>query len=331
MKQNKSLVSIIVPVYNAEKFLSECIESIINQTYKEIEIILVDDGSTDSSGKICDSYARLDKRINVFHQKNRGVSTTRNVGLDKASGECVTFVDADDTIHRDYVKNLHQVMVEYQTTTVTTPAMDVAHPRQEMLLAVLPDTDIIIPLSVEKTMRELYRGTLEGTRNGMQMFSLKMLNENGIRYNETMAVGEDFDFFARAVLMSNKVVVDRRKMYFYRSNPNSAMLQDFSLKHFDAIKNVENVGRTVQDKIPGLKKAIDTMVFSDAIFYGAKMFPTRDQWPEEYRSIIQYIKKYQFVVLMNNKAKKNTRIKAFITIVFGANLGLMITRRLIRW
>ncbi len=91
-------ISVIVPVYKAEKFLSACIESILNQTYHDFEVILVDDGSPDSSGQICEEYAKKDSRIKVIHQKNAGVAASRNVGLDIAVGEYITFVDSDDYI-----------------------------------------------------------------------------------------------------------------------------------------------------------------------------------------------------------------------------------------
>lgn len=92
------LVSIIVPIYNAEKTLRRCIDSILSQTFSDWELLMIDDGSTDQSGTICDQYAIKDKRIKVFHKKNGGVSSARNLGLDNARGEWITFVDADDQI-----------------------------------------------------------------------------------------------------------------------------------------------------------------------------------------------------------------------------------------
>lgn len=97
----KGMVSIIVPVYNAEKYLKQCIESIINQTYKNIELILINDGSTDNSSQICMFYAKRDRRIKYFYQKNAGAATARNVGLDKCSGEYIGFVDSDDYVDLD--------------------------------------------------------------------------------------------------------------------------------------------------------------------------------------------------------------------------------------
>lgn len=116
MEVNKPLplISIIVPVHNIAEYASKCIQSLINQTYKNIEIILVDDGSTDNSPAICDEFARQDKRIKVIHKRNGGVSDTRNVGLDAATGEYIGFVDGDDWIDEDMYDTLYNLIDEHQ-------------------------------------------------------------------------------------------------------------------------------------------------------------------------------------------------------------------------
>ena len=101
------LISIIVPIYNVEKYLKQCIESIISQTYRNIEIILVDDGSPDNCGKICDEYSQKDKRIIVLHKENGGLSDARNKGIDIAKGDYLTFVDSDDFVNIDYIEKLY--------------------------------------------------------------------------------------------------------------------------------------------------------------------------------------------------------------------------------
>ena len=99
------MISIIVPIYNTEKYLDRCIQSILAQTYTDFELLLIDDGSTDSSGVICDRYAELDSRVRVFHKENGGVSSARNLGLDNAIGEWITFVDSDDFVYQDWLAN----------------------------------------------------------------------------------------------------------------------------------------------------------------------------------------------------------------------------------
>lgn len=103
---NNSKVSIIIPIYNTQKYLNVCLNSVVRQTYKNLEIILIDDGSTDNSGKIADQFAKKDHRIKVFHQKNAGQSAARNVGLKKASGDFIAFIDSDDQFDRNFIQEL---------------------------------------------------------------------------------------------------------------------------------------------------------------------------------------------------------------------------------
>jgi glycosyltransferase involved in cell wall biosynthesis len=106
-----AIVSIIVPVYNVEKYLAQCLDSLIMQTLKNIEIILIDDGSTDNSGLICDEYAAQDSRIKVIHKKNGGASDTRNAGLKSMNGDFVSFVDGDDFVADDYIQTLYNLLI----------------------------------------------------------------------------------------------------------------------------------------------------------------------------------------------------------------------------
>ena len=108
----KPLISVVVPVYNVEKYLEQCVNSIINQTYDNLEIILVNDGSKDKSPYLCDELAKKDSRISVIHKENGGPAETRNVGTEKASGEYIAFVDSDDWIHPKYIEILYNNLKE---------------------------------------------------------------------------------------------------------------------------------------------------------------------------------------------------------------------------
>ena len=107
---NNKKVSIIVPVYNVEKYLQRCIESILTQTETDFELLLIDDGSKDKSGLICDEYAQKDKRVNVIHKENGGVSSARNLGIEKANGEWMCFIDADDYVRQDFLSDIQQYL-----------------------------------------------------------------------------------------------------------------------------------------------------------------------------------------------------------------------------
>lgn len=113
MSQEKALISIIIPVYKVEKYLEKCIQSVINQTYENLQIILVDDGSPDNCGKICDEYAKKDHRIEVIHKSNGGLSDARNKGLEIAKGEYIGFVDSDDYIESDMYEVLYNLLKQY--------------------------------------------------------------------------------------------------------------------------------------------------------------------------------------------------------------------------
>lgn len=112
---NNPKVSIIVPCYKVEKYLSNCIESVLHQTYENWELILVDDGSPDRSGEICDNYAKKDNRIKVIHKTNGGVAVARNIAIDLAEGEYISFLDGDDFLHTDYIRELIRLTLKYQT------------------------------------------------------------------------------------------------------------------------------------------------------------------------------------------------------------------------
>ena len=111
----KELISVIVPIYDIEKYLNKCIESIVNQSYENLEIILIDDGSTDESGKICDKWKEKDGRIKVIHKENGGLSDARNVGIENSTGEILYFIDGDDYIDFDIIDNLYFSLLENNT------------------------------------------------------------------------------------------------------------------------------------------------------------------------------------------------------------------------
>lgn len=135
------MISVIVPVYNVEKYLRRCLDSIMNQTFRELEILVIDDGSTDASGEICDEYAEQDKRIRVFHTENRGLSAARNLGLDEASGEWIGFVDSDDWIEVDMYEVLLNKALETDAEIVECGVFKERdgvvkeHGREDMLLS----------------------------------------------------------------------------------------------------------------------------------------------------------------------------------------------------
>ena len=104
------MISVIVPVYNVENYIHHCVDSILSQSFSDFELLLIDDGSNDKSGLICDEYARKDSRIKVYHKENGGVSSARNLGIEKANGEWICFIDADDYVRQDFFSDIQQYL-----------------------------------------------------------------------------------------------------------------------------------------------------------------------------------------------------------------------------
>jgi glycosyltransferase involved in cell wall biosynthesis len=215
MDNNEIKVSVIVPIYNVGRFLSKCIETIINQTYHNLEIILVDDGSPDQSGEICDEYAAKDTRIKVIHQKNSGVSSARNTGVDIATGDYVCFVDGDDYLMPDYVEYLLDIAVCNDADISLTTEMFGNYQLNQVKndkIEVWSGEDAAVGILCYKIPIGVY----------CKIFKRSFLG-NEIRFLKNLYIGEGFNFNTAAFQRANKVVVGHRRIYYYRrDNPTSA-------------------------------------------------------------------------------------------------------------
>ena len=217
------LISIIVPVYKVEKYLSECVDSILNQTYKNFELILVDDGSPDNSGKICDEYAKRDGRVKVIHKENGGVSSARNAGLDNAKGEYVTFVDSDDIIDTRYLDLMYRKIVETGSDICFCHFDrfddDKMVENQEELPSYLQ-----INLDEKETVDFVKRYfKFENNVFGSIWRTLyKRSSVDFLRFNSQIKISEDLVFVVNAVLNSKSICSISDVLYHYRDNLNSA-------------------------------------------------------------------------------------------------------------
>lgn len=237
-----SLISVIVPVYNVEDYLDRCIESIINQTYKNLEIILVDDGSTDSSGKKCDEYALRDGRIKVFHKENGGVSSARNMGLDIATGDYIGFVDSDDLLEQNMYEMLlnnaekHNVKIsccQMQTKNINGTVT----PVDKTSSCLFEKTDIVNGFFFDNFIR----GFIVSPCN--KIIAKDILIDNNIKF-KNYALAEDFLFIFEVLTKVESVYYDSAVGYYYLHRNNSAMTSVFSEKRFDyvdAIKEIESI------------------------------------------------------------------------------------------
>lgn len=245
------LISVIVPVYNAEKFLDKCLESIVNQSYESIELILIDDGSTDSSKMICDKYALADNRIKVFSQKNSGPAAARNAGIRHATGDFVSFLDADDLIKKNTMELLVAKYNQYQ------PDLVMAN------FCKLEDNGEIINQSVsfrpddgpfKHQIKELskidalayVRHFLKHPSNHLisycwaRLYKLSIIKNNGIFANEDMRLFEDLVFNLEYLKHTNKIVFVNESLYTYTLH-NSHISVSMAIVNGDSLVHDMNV------------------------------------------------------------------------------------------
>ena len=217
---SQSLVSVIVPVYNAEHYLLPCLKSLSAQSYSNIEVILVDDGSTDLSGKICDDYAASDSRFRVFHQKNGGPGPARNCGLENARGEWISFVDSDDEVHVDYLKLLLEAaessgsdiaMCEYQKIEGNDPPQEVED---------VSSFSVKI-IDVDQAIKRMFADNDLAYMIVCAKIFKKSVFET-IRFDKMIC--EDMDLLSRLLPTINQIAYLGKKLYFYYSRNGSITL-----------------------------------------------------------------------------------------------------------
>lgn len=222
------LISVIVPIYNVEKYLKRCVQSIVNQTYQNLEILLVDDGSADSSGRICDELALHDSRIRVIHQKNGGQANARNHGLELAQGALIAFVDSDDYITPDLYTELYQLMVQHdaQITCCGIERVD-----DSGHVSYFNDNiDDLLILNPSQALLELVANYRVTSSPCDKLFQREIFDDN--RMTEGM-IYEDYDIMHRCIYRAKRVVYTGNPMYCYYQSPNSTIRAAFHPRRFD--------------------------------------------------------------------------------------------------
>lgn len=220
-------ISVIVPVYNTEDYLLSCIESIGGQSFTDFELVLVNDGSSDKSGMICDEVADKDGRIVVIHQKNCGVSATRNRGIDQAHGKWITFVDSDDTIEHDYLERLIRKAEEFDAD-LTTSGIRFDYGDGEEIFA-LEETGLK-SFQNESDFFDLITQELI-TSPVAKLYKKAIIDESGLRFDSSLSIGEDRDFNVRYLNVARNACSTSYVGYNYRKyTPGSLTKCDYPLK-----------------------------------------------------------------------------------------------------
>ena len=181
-----------------------------------------------------------------------------------------------------------------------------------------------------EALTALYNGRLEKGNNGCQLYKTDIIKRNNIRFDSQMAIGEDFDFLARAIISARCIAVDNRRLYYYRANPTSAVHQEFNIRHYQAIENMQKTGRALRNPPKKLVQAMDNNLFVASASYGALMYASRKKFPREFDEIKRTVRRLKWGTLLSRDVKYSGRIRAALVICLGANLGFIAIRKLIK-
>ncbi len=297
------MISVIVPVYNVEKYLARCVDSILAQDFSDYEILLIDDGSTDSSGKICDKYEEKNSCIRTVHKQNGGLSDARNRGIEESAGEFICFIDSDDYIAKNMLSTLYRLIIDNDADIACCSAMDVFEGKE---------------VSQVKECREFccdqtesYKYLLRG--DGLPSACNKMYRKTAISDIRFM-VGKLYEdsFFTPAVLKNvKKMAVTTASLYYYFRRADSITTKPFTEKDFDELESYNICYKIVSELCPD---ALPCVYFrcNYAHFRLLDKMLQRDDYKTipQYREVIKYLRKNVLRIIRDPGFGKPRKIAA---------------------
>ena len=303
----ESLISVIVPVYKVEDYLERCVDSLLNQTYQNIELILVDDGSPDCCGKLCDEYACKDSRIRVIHKKNGGLSDARNVAISLVEGDYVSFVDSDDWVSPFYLENLYNAIKKSDSDMAVSWFENVfdnktiiSEPSNELRFY-----ECLGPVACLKKL--LYQ-------NGVEVSAWGKLYKRSVIQSLRYPVGklyEDIPVTYEAIKRSNTIAVIGNIDYYYFQRVKSIQNEMFSVRKLDAVQHCKAMMSSVKKDYPELGIAAECRYLSTVCNI---LFQIKDeQYLNERDMLWQEVVKYRKDVMLDRQARKKARLAALVS------------------
>ena len=311
----KDLISIVIPVYNVKEYLTECFQSIVLQTYQNLEILIIDDGSNDGSKEICDTWRKKDKRIKVIHKKNGGLSDARNVGINNASGKYISFVDSDDYIALDMIEYLYNLLCNNNAQIAVCQESNVFENGNVIENRKLKKDKLIHGNSA--CMREFFINETINTVAWGKLYLLSIFKD--IRY----PIGkyhEDIFTTYKLIAKCEKIAVGNECKYYYRWRNNGISKGSFSQKHLDSIEGSILRKNFIKSNYPEL------LLFAEAnIIYASNQCTIKYIYSNENnKNVVSYIKRqykaYERSFLL---VKSGIRAKLFSMAAY-INLSLLI-------
>ena len=313
-------ISVIIPVYNVQDYLARCVDSVLAQTYKDLEIILVDDGSHDTSGDICDEYDLKYRFVRVIHKSNGGLSDARNAGLDVAQGEYVTFIDADDYVHPNFAETLID-------TIKKTGAQIAACTWQE-----LKDGDTPRMVRLEKASCKtysqqeaintvFYQGALNHSACS-RIFERQLFDD--LRFPEG-ALYEDLAVIYPLLRKVDKVALLKAPMYYYMHRAGS-IITTMSLRRTQVLDHLEALEQQVTEEAPQYLPAVRSRHLS-ACFNMLRLMPAKDpKWQHTKQRCWDYIKRMRILCIKDSKVRLKNKAACFLSFL-GVGFLMMIINK----
>lgn len=304
----KDKISVVVPVYNVEKYLQKCVDSIIDQTYENLEIILVDDGATDSSGKMCDEYLEKDSRIQVIHKANGGLSDARNIGMKHATGEYIIFIDSDDYIASDMLEYLYVNIINSQADFSTCGVFDVYDDH----ITEQKEEEIEI-ITAEQSFNYILQGTKIRGAIWNKLMKKALIEDLEFPVGRTY---EDVFFTCDLIQKSEKVCVGTKPKIYYVHRENSITTRPYQKKDYDIIDGYAKTYNLVKQKYPNLIRQAEFRVYWSWFVVLDKILNQDDYKKHvELQDLINKLRKNISKILRNSYFQKSRKMAAILLMI----------------
>jgi len=319
LKSEEKKVSIIVPVYNVETYLKECLNTILKQTYKNIEIILVNDGSTDKSGEICEQYKEKDNRVKVIHKSNGGAADARNVGIENSTGEWITFVDGDDYISDDLVEMLLTTAIKYTADIVISNLAGVRNFKQEV--EINNKKIKVEELKSEEAIEEmLYQNKFDTGMPG-KIFKKEFFNTYKFPVGNLY---EDIAIMALLFNMAKKVIYTNYIGYMYYFRENGTTRGNFKIEKMELIDVCLDIKKFIDKNYPKIENAARYRLLNSAFHLVLKIH--EGEYEKQEKELWEIIKANRKYVIKDKKVRKKTKIAIILSFFGKRNLKIIFEK-----
>ena len=302
------MISMIVPVYNVEKYLSECIDSLIFQTYSNIEIILVNDGSTDNSGEICDNYSKIDNRIKVIHKENGGLSDARNEGLKNISGKLVMFIDSDDYIDKNLVYTLYKNLIKEQADiSISAYSILLKNKTKDICTS-----NTYLTLNSKESIDYMYRLKYYSPMINSKLFRFELFDDI---YFPVGKLCEDQYTLYKLLYRAKKIVFDSNVKYYYRQR-KSSIINNKIYKTNDCIESTKQIMDFVKEKFNEDIESVTLNHVLLTLFYYNALIKHKIYFSKHNKEISSIIKKYKELIKKTNILSNIKKAQIYLFLYF---------------